>query len=103
MGTLAAFLLLKTTPPSKSSSSERTSNTLFPWSRGLEQVTRPHPVGLRRWMEVSWVFEVFGGYVGVVKMGLVEFRWWLVLVRVRIMGGLGQQWGWWRRQPWRRE
>ena len=34
MGTLAAFLLLKNTPPSESSSSERTSNTLFPLSRG---------------------------------------------------------------------
>ena len=32
MGTLVAFLLLKTTP-SESSSSERTSNTLFPLSR----------------------------------------------------------------------
>ena len=34
MGTLAAFLLLKTSPPSESSSSERISNTLFPLSRG---------------------------------------------------------------------
>ena len=35
MGTLAAFLLLKSTTPSESSSSERTSNTLFPLSRGV--------------------------------------------------------------------
>ena len=34
MGTLAAFLLLKDTTPSESSSSERISNTLFPLSRG---------------------------------------------------------------------
>jgi len=34
VGTLAAFLLLKDTPPSESSSSERISNTLFPLSRG---------------------------------------------------------------------
>ena len=34
MGTLATFLLLKDTTPSESSSSERTSNTLFPMSRG---------------------------------------------------------------------
>ena len=53
MGTLAALLLLKTTPPPESSSSERTSNTLFPLSRGLEQVMRPQPVGLRRWVEVN--------------------------------------------------
>ena len=33
MGTLAAFLLLKTSPPSESSSSEIISNTLFPLSR----------------------------------------------------------------------
>jgi len=57
-------------------------------------------VELRRWVEVSWVFEVFGGYVGVVKMGLVEFRRWLVLVKARAMRGLGQQRGRWRRQPW---
>ena len=61
---------------------------------------RPQPVGLRQWVEVNWVFEVFGGYVEVVKMGLVEFRWWFVWVRVRIMGGLDQQQGRWRRQPW---
>ena len=36
---------------------------------------RPQPVGLRRWVEVNWAFEVFGGYVEVEKMGLVEFRW----------------------------
>ena len=54
----------------------------------------------KRQVEVSWVFEVFGGYVGVVKMGLVEFRWWLVLVRARIVGGLDQQRGRRRRQPW---
>ena len=35
MGTLAALFLLKTTPPSESSSSERISNTLFPLSRGV--------------------------------------------------------------------
>ena len=34
VGTLATFLLLKTSPPSESSSSERISNTLFPLSRG---------------------------------------------------------------------
>ena len=34
MGTLAAFLLLKNTPPSESSSSDRISNTLFPLSQG---------------------------------------------------------------------
>ena len=32
---------------------------------------------------------MFGGYVEVVKMGLVEFQWWLVLVRARIVGGFG--------------
>ena len=103
MGTLAAFLLLKTTPPSESSSSERTSNTLFPLSRGVGAGDEATASGTAAMGEVSLVFEVFGGYVGVVKMGLVEFRWWLVLVRARIMGGLGQQWGWWRCQPWRRE
>ena len=35
MGTLAAFLLLKDTTPSESSSSERISKTLFPLSRGV--------------------------------------------------------------------
>jgi len=35
VGTLAALLLLKTSPPSESSSSERISNTLFPLSRGV--------------------------------------------------------------------
>ncbi len=49
---------------------------------------RPQPVGPRRWVEVNWVFEVFGGYVEVVKMGLVEFRWRLVLAMARITGGL---------------
>jgi len=34
VGTLAAFLLLKDTPPSESSSLERISSTLFPLSRG---------------------------------------------------------------------
>jgi len=34
-GTLAAFLLLKDTTPSESSSSERISKTLFPLSRGV--------------------------------------------------------------------
>ena len=35
MGVLVAFLLLKTSPPSESSSSEIISNTLFPLSRGV--------------------------------------------------------------------
>jgi len=35
---------------------------------------KPQPVGLRRWAEMSWVFEVVGGYVGVVKMSLVGLR-----------------------------
>ena len=35
---------------------------------------RPQPGGLRRWVEVKWVFEVFEGYLVVVKMGLGEFR-----------------------------
>jgi len=34
MGALAVLLLLKTIPPLKSSSSEKTSSTLFPFSRG---------------------------------------------------------------------
>ena len=34
-GTRADFILLKTSPPSESSSSERISNTLFPLSRGV--------------------------------------------------------------------
>jgi len=73
-GTLATFLLLKDTTPSESSSSERIFKTLFPLSRGLEPVMKPQPVGRRRWAEVSWVFEVVGGYVGVVKMSLVGLR-----------------------------
>ena len=93
IGTLAAFLLLKTTSP-WSLRHRRGPPTPFSLCQGgLEQVMRPQPVGLWRWVEVNWVFEVFGGYVGVVKMGLVGFRWWLVLVRVRIIGGLGQQRG----------
>ena len=51
---------------------------------------RPQPVELRQWVEESWRIEVFGDWVEVVKMGLVEFWWGLVLVRL-MTGGDGVQ------------
>ena len=74
MGTLTAFLLLKTSPPSKSSSSEIISNTLFPLSRGLERVMKPRPVGRQQWAGESRMCEVVGGYVRMVKMSLVGLQ-----------------------------
>jgi len=56
-------------------------------------------VGLRQWVEESWGIEVFGDWVEVVKMGLVEFRWWLVLVRLMTGEDGVQQGEWWMRQP----
>ena len=35
---------------------------------------KPQLVGLRRWAKVIQVFEVVGGYVGVVKMNLMGLR-----------------------------
>jgi len=55
-GTLAAFLLLKDTTPSESSSSERISKTLFPLSRG---------VGARDEATASGTAAMGGGELGV--------------------------------------
>ena len=49
VGTLVAFLFLKTKPTSESSLSEVISNTLFPLSGVLEHASTPRPVGPHQW------------------------------------------------------